>query len=1266
MKCVVSLDAGAVYRRAKDVEAGGGRLGGRAKRRFYAEKDNSRGSAISPGLICRRFCTFNSRMRCANVALLSVALLTEARGASASLQVFPDYGQSAVYENQAFNAEVLVTPSNSYDSSRLGGEVYYTGSGGERINLGSVFGFVAGSASAGVYASATLGGIPKSGTYILTVEGTVEHLGYFNINSPEAVWGRPENFTATSTITVYERPLGDPDAALSNMDNANDGQIGVSNQSYNGEWWNARTIQTRIQQVFTTGAEQAFLERITIRDRDTADAPDYYLRLEGPSVNRLLGRGQKVGKYYTEYVPTDGVLILQPNTEYSIVMAPSVAPPFSATFDATSDRLNERSALGWTAGDTLLVTEDSGGYSFDPWTGGYYIPGSTTITPSSVAPFFSIEATPTGGYDGFPLEGAASRHPFNPADAAKWLAGGSAWTLDRTTSHDGVDSVKAQTTDGQSSWRECTVTGPAVVDFWWKVSSERNYDFFSYSINGAQQEAISGEVDWAYRTLTLPAGTHTVRWTYAKDPSGAIGQDAGWLDDLAVYPAEANLRVRDGATLIAGTTTVDFGSTELQGTSLTKTLTFANEGYVPLEVAISLPEGSAFSFAEGSSYELLLGRGESVEVPISLSTESAGTKSAQLSISAPGSVTLSPTITLQGVVLGQKIGVAQGTTPIAPGQSVSMGLAPRSAQFTVRNTGNIGNLKIASITTTGRFLITQQPHATIAPQGSATFTVLAQTTDFGNQAGSITIASNDPDTPTFTIPLTSRSFAAIPEGLAEGSVSTSGLVGAAGWDLATTLLPSGQTGPAMKTGAAPDNGASILEATLQSAGVISWTWKVSAQEDFDWLLCEVDGQEVAGISTKNGVWQTQVVQVAAGANVRWVYHKDASGSIGEDAGYLADVEFRSFAANESFSLWAQPHGVTNARQKMSKSGTQAMFAWLGGFDPTVGPDADHHRPIMESGLLKYRFPTSKAADGTQQILYSSDMTSWTPRRFRQRIISEDANSMVIEATAPSGTKGFFKVVGSGDTSMVWVEGGTLTQTSELAGTAVATFQIGKTEVTWAEWQAVRDWAVGRGYGDLATVGVGSAGNHPVHSVSWEDAVKWCNAKSEKEGLQPVYFMDGSIYRTGGTFWFGSNVSVDPSANGYRLPREAEWEWAARGGGTSQDYVYSGGGDLNSVGWYWDSSVGAAVDLGWGRGTWPVAQRAANELGLYDMSGNLAEWCWDATADYDTWRRLRGGSWEAPQAECAVFARSGRYASHGYYPAERINRAGFRVARNAED
>lgn len=1198
------------------------------------------------------------------VLLVPLALPSAAVGASASIQVSSSHGSNVIYEDQGINATVSVTPSGGgYDASRFSGSISYVNASGATVGIGFGFGYAPGlSWGLPMGGLLQLSGIPVAGTYELKFEGLVEHLGYFDYGNPQAVWGRPESFATTAIVTIYEQPLGDSNAALSNVDNANDQQLGLSNASYNG--FGSRTVKSEIHQSFTTGTQQAFLDRLTIRDRESADAPIYYVRLVGPSTDRLLGRGQKVGKYYTDYVPEDGLLILQPNTKYWIVMEPYVAPPFSATFDATSDRLNSRSSLGWVVGETLLVTRDSGGYQNDNGYEPIYVFPSTSVTVSAASPLFSISATPTGGYDGFPLAGAATKLPFNPATAANWSTGGAEWIVDTTVSHDGVDSVKAQTADGQSTYREYTVTGPAVVDFWWKVSSEQLYDTFSYSVNRVNQQTISGEVDWTYRTLTLPEGTHTLRWTYTKDGSDAVGQDAGWLDDFSVYPATATLQVRDGATVLAGEVAVDFGSADLGGAGLTRSLTFVNEGYIPLEVQLSLPEGSPFTFDGGAAtYGLLVGRGESVDVPVTLTTAAAGNKSAQLTISAPDSATAPPSITLTGYVRGPDIGLAQGATTLTSGQAFDMGPAPRTVEFTIRNNGSIGDLVISAISSSGNFQITQQPATTIPPQGSTTFKVFAQSVASGVQTGSISITSNAANLAEFSLPLSSKSFTGTAQGITDGSMATSGTGGAVGWDFATTQLPSGQSGQALKTGATPNNGGSVLEFTTQTAGVVLWTWKVSAQENFDWLLCEVDGREVAGISTKNGVWQTQVANVPAGANVRWVYRKDTSASAGEDAGYLADVEFRSFAANQSFSQWGRTHGISDPQQRMPKSALQAMLAWLGGFDPAAGLDAGHHKPSMEGGRLTYRFPISKTADGTQQILYSSDMSAWTTRRFSQRMVSEDANRMVIEATAPGGTKGFFKVVGSGDTSMVWVEGGTLPQTSELAGTAVSAFEIGKTEVTWAQWQEVRDWAVDRGYGDLANVGAGSSSNHPVHSVSWEDAVKWCNAKSEKEGLQPVYYIDGSVYRSGGTVWYGSNVSVAGAANGYRLPSEAEWEWAASGGAISQGYVYSGGGNLNSVGWYWDNAAGASIDLYAGRGTWPVAQKAANELGLYDMSGNLAEWCWDKMGDYDSWRRLRGGSWEAPQAECGTFARSGRYASHGGYPNERVTRAGFRVVRN---
>lgn len=155
-------------------------------------------------------------------------------------------------------------------------------------------------------------------------------------------------------------------------------------------------------------------------------------------------------------------------------------------------------------------------------------------------------------------------------------------------------------------------------------------------------------------------------------------------------------------------------------------------------------------------------------------------------------------------------------------------------------------------------------------------------------------------------------------------------------------------------------------------------------------------------------------------------------------------------------------------------------------------------------------------------------------------------------------------------------------------------------------------------------------NNPVENVSWYDAVEFCNLLSKKIGYEPVYTINGS------------SVTWNENANGFRLSTVEEWQYAARGG---QNYRYSGSDNLDEVGWYEDNS---------GVKTHPVAQKKPNGYGLYDMSGNVFEWCWDS---YGGNYYFCGGSWGHNAYNCKVGIKNCFFADY------RGNYFGFRVVRS---
>lgn len=230
--------------------------------------------------------------------------------------------------------------------------------------------------------------------------------------------------------------------------------------------------------------------------------------------------------------------------------------------------------------------------------------------------------------------------------------------------------------------------------------------------------------------------------------------------------------------------------------------------------------------------------------------------------------------------------------------------------------------------------------------------------------------------------------------------------------------------------------------------------------------------------------------------------------------------------------------------------------------------------------------------------------------------------------------------------MISIEGGTFRMGSNDRANeqpehevTIGSFIMGKYEVTQELWERV----MGSNPSNF------KGAKRPVERVSWYDVTEFCNKLSEKEGLQKAY--SGS----------GSGITCDFNSNGYRLPTEAEWEFASRAGNQGMGNKYSGSDNMEEVGWYTNNSGNTTHDVG---------TKQPNELGINDMSGNVWEWCWDWKGDYksgsqtdprgansdSSLRVLRGGSWNNNAQYCRVANRIGYgsdYRSFG---------SGFRLVR----
>ncbi|MCX6874980.1 MAG: M6 family metalloprotease domain-containing protein [Verrucomicrobia bacterium] len=496
-----------------------------------------------------------------------------------------------------------------------------------------------------------------------------------------------------------------------------------------------------------------------------------------------------------------------------------------------------------------------------------------------------------------------------------WVSGGTqSWSGTAAKSHDGASSAGSGALgDAQRSWFSTAVTGPGNIACWWSVSSELNYDYLRFYIDGVKQpNEISGEVGWTQASWSIPVGDHTLKWQYEKDGSYAAGADAAWVDQVVWLTPP----VLAGASAVTAPT----------GVPLTYTLS-SNVSVTSYSVASgALPDGLTLNPTTGAVTGSPLTAGIFNVTLQGTNAGGSGAKAVTFTIFAALPIPISvETPPLYWPTGGDSVWYGQSTTThdgvdaaqsgdIADSQSVW-------AQISVAGPGTLTFWwKVSSEADYDylQFFMDGAEQGT-APQisGAVDWQPITVAVPAGNHAlrwtyskdGSLSAGAD-------AAWLDQVVFAPdLPQAL-DTPALTWATSGNAAW--AGQILTTHDGVDAAQSGLITDSQQSTTETTVTGAGSLSFWWKVSSESSFDYLRFYLDGAEQPGIVGISGAvdWQQQTLAVPAGSHtLRWTYAKDYSNSVGLDAAWLDQVVFTSYhftapGTTVGRSLWNRPDAGT--------------------------------------------------------------------------------------------------------------------------------------------------------------------------------------------------------------------------------------------------------------------------------------------------------------------------------------------------------------------